>query len=261
MLAAALLSAAVASTSTWAIASVAAPPAEGAATVPAGMTTTSAAASETGDEDLTDVIAEARAAVVTITSQVATSFGGRPDGTATGIGSGVVVTSNGYILTNAHVVQDSQALTVELADGTQYEATVVEVSPSDDLALIRIDASGLAAATIGDSASLEVGETAIAIGSPLGEYTDTVTKGIVSALDRDITVRDGATGAAVELTDLIQTDAAINEGNSGGPLLDAAGQVIGINTAMASSAEGLGFATPIDAAASLLATAGAASQA
>jgi len=104
-----------------------------------------------------------------------------------------------------------------------------------------------------------VGETAIAIGSPLGTFTETVTKGIVSALDRQITVRDDQTGQPVDLTGLIQTDAAINPGNSGGPLLNAAGEVIGVNTATASTAEGIGFAIPIDKAADLISQAKAAS--
>jgi S1-C subfamily serine protease len=111
---------------------------------------------------------------------------------------------------------------------------------------------GQAAATIGDSGSLQVGQVAIAIGSPLGTYTETVTKGIVSGLNRDITVSDELTRSETALHGLIQTDAAINPGNSGGPLLDSAGQVIGIDTAVASSAEGLGFAIPISAAADLI---------
>ena len=121
-------------------------------------------------------------------------------------------------------------------------------STDNDLALIKIDATGLAAATIGDSSTLQVGQTAIAIGSPLGTYTETVTQGIISATGRDITVTDEQTGRPTQLHDLLQTDAAINPGNSGGPLLNASGAVIGINTAVAASAEGLGFAIPISAA-------------
>jgi serine protease Do len=131
----------------------------------------------------------------------------------------------------------------------------VSLSETQDLALVKIDATGLKPATIGDSASVAVGQTAIAIGSPLGTYTETVTKGIISALDRTITVRDEQTGRPVTLTGLIQTDAAINQGNSGGPLLNGAGQVVGVNTAAAASAEGLGFAIPIEEAASLIAQA------
>ena len=179
---------------------------------------------------------------------------------ATGVGSGVILSSDGYILTNRHVVADSTSLTVELEDGTQYPATVVKISDDQDLALIKVEATGLTAAKIGSSSGLQVGQTAIAIGSPLGTFTETVTKGIVSALDRTITVTDESTGQPQTLSGLIQTDAAINPGNSGGPLLDASGAVIGIDTAVSAQAEGLGFAIPIDAAASLIgqATAGAA---
>jgi S1-C subfamily serine protease len=159
-------------------------------------------------------------------------------------------------LTNRHVIEGATSLTVALADNTSYPGAVVATSESDDLALVRIQATGLPTAQIGDSSKVAVGQTTIAIGSPLGEYTQTVTRGILSATGRDIEVRDTATRLVVTLKDLLQTDAAINEGNSGGPLLDAAGQVIGINTAMASSSEGLGFATPINAAASLLAQTG-----
>ena len=114
------------------------------------------------------------------------------------------------------------------------------------------DATGLAAAKIADSSKIEVGQTALAIGSPLGTYTETVTRGIISGLGRTVTVQDDATGRPVTLSGLIQTDAAINPGNSGGPLLDAAGSVVGLNTAVSTSAQGLGFAIPINDAASLI---------
>ena len=125
-------------------------------------------------------------------------------------------------------------MSVELEDGTQYDASVVSVSDDQDLALIKIEATGLTPARIASSSTLEVGQTAIAIGSPLGTFTETVTKGIVSAVDRTITVTDDSTGRPETLTGLIQTDAAINPGNSGGPLLDASGAVIGVNTAVSS---------------------------
>ena len=209
-------------------------------------------------EDITAVVASAKDSVVTLTSQIGnvrSPFGG----TATGVGSGIILTADGYTLTNRHVVEGSQSLTATLANGLEYPATVVTVSDSQDLALVKIDATGLRPAKIGDSKSIQVGQTAIAIGSPLGTYTETVTKGIVSALDRTITVQDEQTGQPVTLKGLIQTDAAINQGNSGGPLLNAAGEVIGLNTATASSAEGLGFAIPIQEAASLIAQARSAS--
>ena len=206
------------------------------------------------DADLTAVIASARTSVVTVTSHLSN---GRTS--ATGVGSGVVLTANGYILTNRHVVEGARSLSVELLDGTTYDASLVKISDTADLALIKVDATGLTAARIGNSDDIQVGQTALAIGSPLGTYTETVTRGIVSATGRDITVRDDQTGQPKSLTNLIQTDAAINEGNSGGPLLDASGTVVGINTAVAASAQGLGFAIPINAASSLIALARASS--
>ncbi|HET7471983.1 MAG TPA: trypsin-like peptidase domain-containing protein [Candidatus Limnocylindrales bacterium] len=209
-------------------------------------------------EDITDVVASAKDSVVTLTSEIQ-SARGPFGGTATGIGSGIILTADGYTLTNRHVVEGSTSLKATLADGSEYPATVVKVSDDQDLALVKIAATGLKPATIGDSDGIAVGQTAIAIGSPLGTYTETVTKGIVSALDRTITVQDEQTGRPVTLKGLIQTDAAINQGNSGGPLLNAAGQVVGVNTATAASAEGLGFAIPIQEAASLIAQAKSAS--
>jgi S1-C subfamily serine protease len=212
------------------------------------------AAAGTTAPDLTDVVAAVRDSVVTITSQGFSSRGNQSI-PATGVGSGVILTSDGYILTNKHVVSGSQSLTVELADGQQFPATIVTQSPDQDLALIKIETTGLKPAVIGDSASLQVGETVIAIGSPLGTFTETVTRGILSATGRTITVQDETTRQPVTLTNLLQTDAAINPGNSGGPLLDAYGRVIGINTAVSTDAQGLGFAIPISVASSLIAQA------
>ena len=228
------------------------------ATAPAAVTTGTGAgnSSATASEPpLTDVVAAVRDSVVTITSQGVSSRGllSIP---STGVGSGIVLTSNGYILTNRHVVEGaSQSLSVELADGRQFDATVVKISSDQDLALIKINATGLTAAKIGDASKLQVGQTAIAIGSPLGTFTESVTRGIISATGRTITVQDEATGQPETLNGLLQTDAAINPGNSGGPLLDGSGAVIGINTAVSTQAEGLGFAIPISAAASLIAQA------
>jgi S1-C subfamily serine protease len=222
---------------------------------PAGVTTaTGTNPGPIATTDLPTVVAAVRNSVVTITSQ-GVSARGLVDIPSTGVGSGIVLTANGYILTNKHVVAGSQTLSVELADGEQFDATVVTVSPDTDLALVKIDAKGLTPAVIGDVSTVQVGQTVIAIGSPLGTFTETVTKGILSATGRTITVRDEATGRPETLTGLLQTDAAINPGNSGGPLLDAAGHVIGVNTAVSTNAEGLGFAIPITAAASLIAQA------
>jgi S1-C subfamily serine protease len=262
VVAAAFLSAVLASGSTVAIVSLVHPgsttPASAAAPTPNAAVTTTGGTTTVQQEDITAVVAAARDSVVTLTSQIAGARGPF-GGTATGVGSGIVLTADGYALTNRHVVEGSDSLTATMADGTEYPATVVTVSDTQDLALVKIEATGLKPAVIGDSAEIKVGQTAIAIGSPLGTYTETVTKGIVSALDRTITVQDEQTGRPVTLSGLIQTDAAINPGNSGGPLLDAVGQVVGVNTATASSAEGLGFAIPIAKAASLIAQARAAS--
>jgi S1-C subfamily serine protease len=209
--------------------------------------------------DLTAVIAEAQKSVVTITANGMTTDQFSPFGQPTGgIGSGIVITSNGYILTNRHVTEGAQTLSVEFQDGTVYDARLIEQAQDNDLALIKVDATGLTAAKIGNSDAVQIGQTTLAIGSPLGTYTETVTRGILSGLGREVTVQDELTGRPTTLSNLMQTDAAINPGNSGGPLLDASGAVIGINTAVASSAQGLGFAIPINDAATLIskATAG-----
>lgn len=163
-----------------------------------------------------------------------------------GVGSGIIFDAGGWILTNRHVVTGSDgntadSLTVELKDGRQFEGTVYGIDTLTDLAIVRVKAKDLTAAAIGSSADLEVGQLAIAIGSPLGTYSNSVTSGIISATGRTVTVQSGD-----RLSNLIQTDAAINPGNSGGPLLDAVGNVIGINTAVATDSNGIGFAIPID---------------
>ena len=228
--------------------------AAGASQSPNAVTTgTSGSPAPATVEDITTVVANAKASVVTITADGLSAGRFSPfQVPTTGVGSGLILTSDGYILTNHHVVAGSTTLTVKLADGREFPATLIRTSSTTDLSLIKINATGLAAASIGDSAAIQVGQVAIAIGSPLGTYTETVTKGIVSGLNRDITVSDQATRTQVALHGLIQTDAAINPGNSGGPLLDSAGNVLGIDTAVASSAEGLGFAIPISAAADLI---------
>jgi len=254
ILGASLLSATLASAATVVLVRQTTP---GVTVTPASATTTSTTVSQAVKVvDLTDVVAAARESVVTITANGISTQGFSPFGQVTeGIGSGVILTSSGYILTNRHVVDNSTSLTVELADGRTFPATIVREASDTDLALIKIDATGLSAASIGSSAALEVGQTALAIGSPLGTYTETVTQGIISGLGREVTVTNELTRRRTTLTNLVQTDAAINAGNSGGPLLDAAGNVIGINTATSTSAEGIGFAIPIDAAAELISVA------
>jgi S1-C subfamily serine protease len=158
----------------------------------------------------------------------------------TGVGSGVIYDSNGWILTNRHVVAGASELVVELKDGRQFQGRIYGIDTLTDLAIVKVDASNLPTAPIGNSDELKVGQRLIAIGSPLGTYSNTVTAGILSAKGRTIQVAGG------RLSNLLQTDAAINPGNSGGPLVDLGGNVVGINTAVATSAEGIGFAIPIN---------------
>jgi serine protease Do len=181
-------------------------------------------------------------AVVTIQAR-----GGGFLGATAGTGSGFIFDSSGFILTNRHVVQDANELTVILNDGRQFPGTVYGIDTLTDLAIVTIDAEDLPEAPVGTSSGLEPGQLAIAIGNPLG-YENTVTTGVVSGLGRQITASDASQTSAEQLNNLIQTDAAINPGNSGGPLINSAGQVIGVNTAVSTSAQGLGFAIPIDVA-------------
>lgn len=163
-----------------------------------------------------------------------------------GGGSGFIVSSDGLILTNRHVVADTSAeYTVVTYDGKKYPAKVLARDPSQDLAIIKIEATGLAAAKIGNSDSIKLGQTAIAIGYSLGEFSNTVSVGVISGLSRTITASGGQFGTET-LQGVIQTDAAINPGNSGGPLLNLKGEVIGINTAVASGAQSIGFAIPVN---------------
>jgi S1-C subfamily serine protease len=174
---------------------------------------------------------------------------------SSGAGSGFVVSSDGLILTNNHVVAGATSLTVTLDDGHQLAAVVVAVDSDHDLAVVKVNAAGLIPVRLGDSDGVQVGQLAIAIGSPLGTISDSVTQGIVSGTDRTITIGDRSLRTERNLTGLIQTDAAINPGNSGGPLLDVGGSVVGIVTASASNSDDVGFAIPINQAADLLARA------
>ncbi|TMC30841.1 MAG: PDZ domain-containing protein [Chloroflexi bacterium] len=161
-----------------------------------------------------------------------------------GIGSGFIVRSDGYIVTNNHVVENARQLQVVLRDQAKaYDARVVGTSPDDDVAVLKIDAQSLPTLNFGDSSALKVGQLAIAIGSPLGQQ-NSVTKGVISALHRSISVPDPTTGNTENILNAIQTDAQINPGNSGGPLLNSAGQVVGVNFAIeqAQAGPGLGFA-------------------
>jgi S1-C subfamily serine protease len=214
-----------------------------AATLPPGQNVSQEVLDETSA--VIKAVASVAPSVVTIVSSQST--GGQ------GTGSGFIFDPDGWILTNRHVVAGASSLTVTLADSRVFDATLIGVDTLTDLAIIKIDATDLPTAPIGASSALEVGQLAIAIGYPLGEYRDTVTTGVVSGLGRQIRASDGTTSE--DLNHLIQTDAAINPGNSGGPLVNSVGQVIGINTAVATSAQGIGFAIPIDFAKPIMALA------
>lgn len=163
-----------------------------------------------------------------------------------GLGTGVIVTSNGYILSNQHLTGEKYSKCyVTLEDGKNYDASVVWSDSDLDLSIIKINEKDLPVATLGDSSKVRVGESVYAIGNPIGfEFRRTVTSGIISAKNRTIKIEEN--GQSSYMTDLIQTDATINPGNSGGPLIYASGEVIGINTVKISSAEGIGFAVPIN---------------
>lgn len=207
------------------------------------------------EQDIAGVAKKVSPSVVSILTQSERQsyFGGSQ--TQQGAGTGIVVSGDGYILTNKHVVEGSDTVSVVATDGTTYDnVRVVGADPLNDLAFLKISGvSNLTVAELGDSSSLRIGQSVVAIGNALGQYKNTVTSGIVSGTGRSVTATaDGSTGQTETLTDLVQTDAAINPGNSGGPLVNIAGQVIGINTAIASDANGVGFSIPINAAKGLL---------
>ncbi len=191
-----------------------------------------------------NVIHNCMASVVGIyISQTTTTFSGTTSQEDTGSGSGVIITKDGYIVTNNHVVGGAGHIRVYLQDGTEYDATVVGADTYSDIAIIKINADNLPAATLGDSGSAKVGDEVYAIGNPLGVLTSSVSRGIISGLDRTITIDD------VSMT-LMQTDAAVNPGNSGGGLFNSIGELIGIVNAKSASidVEGLGFAIPVNTA-------------
>lgn len=165
-----------------------------------------------------------------------------------GGGTGFIVTNDGLILTNKHVVNGSSDLTVITSDGKDYKATVAAIDPLFDFALVKIDAKNLPVIELGDSDQLDIGQKVIAIGNALGEYQNSVSVGVVSGRARSITASDRSGGSSSVMEGLIQTDAPINPGNSGGPLVNISGQVIGINTAIDSQANSIGFALPINSA-------------
>ncbi|HEX4867422.1 MAG TPA: trypsin-like peptidase domain-containing protein [Acidimicrobiales bacterium] len=196
-----------------------------------------------GGLDIQGILAKVQPSVVAIETNATTS-----QGVFEGAGSGIILSKDGLVLTNAHVVRTLSNITVVLPDGTRKDATLVGASPDDDIAVVQVEGvSGLTPAQLGSSDALHVGDPVIAIGNALNLGGDpTVTRGIVSAKDRDLSAE------GVTLTGLIQTDAAINPGNSGGPLVNAAGQVVGMNTAIVADAQNLGFSIAIDPAKSII---------
>lgn len=205
----------------------------------------------TEDEaDLANIVKKVGPTVVSVVT-TQTSGSGSFQTTSEGAGTGIIVSADGYILTNRHVVQDARTLEIINSEGERYsDVTLVGSDPLNDIAILKIKAAkDLPAAELGDSGTVRVGQRVIAIGNSLGQYQNTVTSGIISGLGRPVTAATDELGMNVEsLTDLLQTDAAINPGNSGGPLINMAGQVIGINTAIVSDAQSVGFAIPINAA-------------
>ena len=216
--------------------------------------TTSDQASDVQHIDESSAVLTAVSRVMPATVKIQSSIGGA-FGTQQGTGSGFIFNSDGWILTNRHVVNGAEAIIVTLNDGTEYDARIYGIDTLTDLAILKMDASGLPAAPLGTSADLQPGQLAIAIGNPLGTYDNTVTTGVVSGLGRQIRASDATQQSSETLRNLIQTDAAINPGNSGGPLVNSAGQVIGVNTAVNTEAQGIGFAIPIDVAKPILAQA------
>jgi S1-C subfamily serine protease len=159
-----------------------------------------------------------------------------------GAGSGIIIAPDGFVLTNDHVVHNTSEVDVFLTDGRSYNAQIIGTDPATDLAIVRVSANDLPAAELGDSDDLKAGQLAIAIGNPLG-FQSTVSAGVISALGRALRSRSGRL-----IENIIQTDVALNPGNSGGPLVDSRGRVIGINTAMIFSAQGISFSIPVNTA-------------
>lgn len=211
-------------------------------------TTTSNTSSTTSGLSIKEIAAKASPSVVEITIESQSTSYGFFGGTYTteAAGSGVIISKDGYIITNNHVVEGATSITVKTSDGTEYLATLVGTDSKSDIGVIKIDADNLTPATIGDSSTIAVGDVAVVIGNPLGTLGGTVTDGIISATDREITINN-------ESMNLIQTNAAINSGNSGGGMFDANGNLIGIvnakdsgTTSSGTTIEGLGFAIPIN---------------
>lgn len=203
------------------------------------------------DTSIASIVSKVTPAVVSIISETRSSgyslfFG---SGTSQSAGTGMIVSSDGYVLTNKHVIEGASKVQVVTSSGDTYDdVDIVGEDPLNDVAYLKINgAKDLPTITLGDSKSIAVGQPVLAIGNALGVYQNSVTQGIISGTGRSVTASDSNGSNSETLTDMLQTDAAINPGNSGGPLVNAAGNVIGINTAVSTSANGLGFAIPISA--------------
>ena len=200
------------------------------------------------EDAVIEVVDDTSPAVVSVVQKkMVLDFFSGPLSQKQGIGTGFIIRENGVILTNRHVVSDQDAeYSVVTADGTEYEVKEIHRDTAYDLAILKVSASGLPTLSLGDSDQIKVGQSVVAIGNALGRLSNTVTKGIVSGIGRGITAGGSLGGDTEELDDVIQTDAAINPGNSGGPLLNLSSEVVGINVAVASEAENIGFAIPIN---------------
>lgn len=202
----------------------------------------------TEEEAVMAVVRQSSPAVVSVVqSKVVLDLFSGPLSQKQGIGTGFIIRENGVILTNRHVVSDLNAeYSVVMADGTEYQVEEIHRDTAYDLAIIKIAASGLPTLILGDSDQIKVGQSVVAIGNALGRLSNTVTKGVVSGIGRGVTAGSGYGGGIEKFDDVIQTDAAINPGNSGGPLLNLSSEVVGINVAVASGAENIGFSIPIN---------------
>lgn len=202
------------------------------------------------EENVTSEVAKKVSPSVVSISTTVISTNGYLQTTAEGAGTGVVISKDGYILTNKHVIDDAREVSIVMHDGSVHQnVKLVGVDPLNDLAFLKISSPprNLTVATLGNSAKTTVGQRVLAIGNALGEFQNSVTTGIISGIGRPITA-DNGTSEGESLENLLQTDAAINPGNSGGPLVNLNSEVVGINTAVAADSQGIGFAIPINAA-------------
>lgn len=216
--------------------------------------TTDGNATVTNQESTIAAIAEkvGPSVVSIVTKSQAASYYGNTS--QEGAGTGIIISADGYVMTNNHVIENAGDVVVVDSTGEQYDnITVIGRDPLNDVAFLKIESSNtFKPVTLGNSSTLRIGQQVVAIGNALGQYSNTVTSGIVSGVGRPVTA-NASNGKTESLTDLVQTDASINPGNSGGPLLNTAGQVIGINTAVAEDANGIGFSIPINSTKGVLA--------